>query len=151
MDNGGFEASSFADLSGLLSKFGRNSHKVLCDFVFFRKKFPGDVYYIISIDWWNTWERYVKEVANEGVNDGDAGHSNGGRKRSNALSYATDLIRDLPSPFKQTSRASTPTLSRSSSTMSVQLRHPGHINNQPLLVTDRSGLKSMTDEGGSPA
>ncbi|OQV22250.1 Ubiquitin carboxyl-terminal hydrolase 32 [Hypsibius exemplaris] len=115
-----------------------------------RIKLPGDVYYIISMEWWSTWERYVKELTHDGLGDADAGITNGGRKRSNALTYATDMIRDIQSPFKQasSSRASTPTLSRSSSTMSVQLRHPGFINNQPLLMSDRTALKSMTDEGG---
>ncbi|XP_055351752.1 ubiquitin carboxyl-terminal hydrolase 32-like isoform X2 [Paramacrobiotus metropolitanus] len=109
-----------------------------------RQKNVGDVYYVVPMDWWRAWRRFVEDMSgSDYVSDTD---TLPGRKKSNGLNdRLQELVTKLPS--RQGSRAGTPTLSRSSSTMSVQARHPGSINTQSLLVAE-SKYKSLTDEGG---
>lgn len=91
--------------------------------------------------------RYMEDAYIDVLSDNETPSND--KKRSNAFNERiADLVTKLPS--RQSSRSSTPTpsLSRSSSTMSVQSKHPGPINTQALLLSDNSRFKSITDEGG---
>ncbi|GAV01668.1 hypothetical protein RvY_12345-2 [Ramazzottius varieornatus] len=119
-----------------------------------RMKAPGDVYYIVNMDWWRVWRRYMEDgVAPSESTSQDSlpapdSTPTSSRKRSTGI--FSEIVSRLPSTHsRQNSRSSTP-LSRSSSTMSIPqaVKEPGPIDNRPLLQSDSLRNQTITAEGG---
>ncbi|CAB3376870.1 Hypothetical predicted protein [Cloeon dipterum] len=109
---------------------------------------PGQLWYLISYDWWTAWLDYVSNSLTRGGSVPRLTNATENPPRKTASSSALTLL-DLPSGM---SPSSSPVASRKSLPMGLLCPRPGPVDNTSLVVpppvTGINKIPPLTAEGG---
>ncbi|XP_059478649.1 ubiquitin carboxyl-terminal hydrolase 32 [Neocloeon triangulifer] len=109
---------------------------------------PGQLWYLISYDWWTSWLDYVSNSLTRGGSVPRLTFATENPPRKTASSSALTLL-DLPTGF---SPSSSPIPSRKNPPSGLTCARPGQIDNTPLVipppVAGVNKIPPLTAEGG---